>query len=192
MAEIIWRLSYEIKDKPSSQLGKSNSIITKNNEAENNYINHESETNYVKKHPPVINVIVPETSIKKTVEPIEIIEEPELVHNLQQENMSCETSFLEEDKNVNMAKVRQAWLSWVNELRVRKGLQPLKLNNQLNRTANAWAITQRDWNQMTHKRTKQSSYYDYKIIENWFRDQGVSFTNVSGNTFSEKYCLAGI
>lgn len=46
--------------------------------------------------------------------------------------------------NVDIARVEQAWLGWVNELRLQNGLLPYVANTKLSNTAQEWAEFSRD------------------------------------------------
>ncbi len=87
--------------------------------------------------------------------------------------------------HVNMEKVRTAWLQWNNRLRRRLQLEPYRLDEALNATAMEWSSLAASQGSIDHKRTFESSYYDYPEIEQWFRDQGVEFSNVEHTTFTE-------
>jgi len=87
--------------------------------------------------------------------------------------------------NFDLAKVRETWLNWYNEVRGEKGLNLYANNEQLERTATEWSQYMRDNKAMEHKRPGTTSYYDYAAIENWFRERGLTFANVNRITFTE-------
>ncbi|MFA6039102.1 MAG: CAP domain-containing protein [Candidatus Peribacteraceae bacterium] len=86
---------------------------------------------------------------------------------------------------VKMRRVENAWLGWNNRLRRRLDLAPYTLNDALHRTALEWSVLSSEKGSMDHKRTPDAPYYDYKAIEQWFADRGVTFANVNRTTFTE-------
>lgn len=98
-------------------------------------------------------------------------------------SMFCVTLGEDLPKNVDMDRVREAWVSWNNEVRV--GLGPYGLNEDLNRSAVDWAKEIRDKKTADHKRTGTSAYYDYVEITEWFADLGLVFKNVNRATHTE-------
>ena len=87
--------------------------------------------------------------------------------------------------HINIVKVRQTWLSWYNRYRARLKLPAYQLNDTLNATASVWSANAVRRGLIDHKRTPTSSYYDYPAIEQWFKNQGVTFVNMHGITFTE-------
>ncbi len=86
---------------------------------------------------------------------------------------------------IDMEKVKNTWLSWTNEARANQGLGAYGWSGDLDRTATIWSEASRAKGYMDHKRSGQTAYYDYDRIENWFADQGVTFENWGGITFTE-------
>jgi uncharacterized protein YkwD len=91
---------------------------------------------------------------------------------------------LDEDlpSNIDMDKVREAWLEWYNEERRSLGIHEYTYNDQLNRTATIWSQTSRDRGYMDHKRDTSSGYYDFYGILDWFKALGLEFED---DMFSE-------
>ena len=87
--------------------------------------------------------------------------------------------------NIDMARVRSAWLSWYNGVRSSAGLHGYKYNEQLSRSAIAWSEQSKIKGYMDHKRASGDSYYDYWKIAGWFKDLGLEFKNVNRITFTE-------
>lgn len=87
--------------------------------------------------------------------------------------------------NVDLSKVRATWLDWENQLRAENGLPAYTYNEDLFRTATIWSETSKQKGYIDHKRPGQSAYYDYKIIESWFKNLGVEFKNINRKTFTE-------
>lgn len=88
-------------------------------------------------------------------------------------------------QKVDMEKVRTAWLGWYNDARKKNGLGTFTYDANLDATALKWSETAVERGSITHKRTGQTAYYDYKRMVSWFKNQGVSFKNVQGSTFVE-------
>ncbi len=100
-------------------------------------------------------------------------------------NPSCQASLDLSDKRIDMARVREAWFSWINEARSKASLPAYVHDRQLDRTANDWARTMRDTGSTTHKRNPGDPYYDYWKINQWFVDRGVEVKNVNRVTHTE-------
>ena len=82
-------------------------------------------------------------------------------------------------------ELRTLWLDLFNAERAERGLDAYIYNSDLDRTAKNWSDLSLQNGTITHKRAGQTSYYDYKIMQNWFSDQGVSFAKVGGTLFTE-------
>lgn len=87
--------------------------------------------------------------------------------------------------NVDLGKVRATWLDWENSERAANGLSPYTYNEDLNRTATIWSEASKQKGYIDHKRPGQTAYYDYKIIEAWFKNLGLEFKNIHSKTFTE-------
>jgi uncharacterized protein YkwD len=85
---------------------------------------------------------------------------------------------------VDMKRVEQAWLLWINQDRAKLGLTPYVLNQTLARSAYTWASLSARRGFITHVRSGASSY-DYDGILSWFAQQGVSFGNHEGSRYAE-------
>jgi len=97
----------------------------------------------------------------------------------------CQSLGEDTPSNIDMTRVRQTWLSWLNEARKKQGLHAYRLNNQLNRTTTNWSKVSRDRGYMNHKRPGTTAYYDYNAITKWFRSLGLEFQNVNRATHTE-------
>lgn len=86
---------------------------------------------------------------------------------------------------VNISRIRDAWLEWNNELRASLNLRPYALDDTLNITAGNWSLYAQKRGFIDHRRSSADLYYDYSAIEQWFRNFGVTFTNVHSKTFTE-------
>lgn len=97
----------------------------------------------------------------------------------------CNDSQAESYDNIDMDKVRSTWLTWYNSARADNGLSAYVYNVQLDRTAFIWSDYSRSRGYIDHKRVGQTAYYDYYMIEDWFRDLGLTFENDNRVTFTE-------
>lgn len=88
-------------------------------------------------------------------------------------------------KNVDMAKLRENWLSWNNGVRDAADLVPYVMEPELSWSAQNWSDRAKRLGSITHKRDGQAVYYDYKRMVNWFKELKLEFKNVSGSTFTE-------
>lgn len=86
---------------------------------------------------------------------------------------------------VDEEEVMRQWFSWVNGERELQQLVPYLYDKQLSHTAAMWSALARDKGSITHKRSEQAAYYDYKMITSWFADEGLTFDNNHGSTFTE-------
>ncbi len=86
---------------------------------------------------------------------------------------------------INVQRVQQTWLTWINRVRHREGLADYKLNPFLNASATNWSAYSVKRGTIDHKRYAGSPYYDYGAIEKWFGKRGMEFANVDGKTFTE-------
>jgi uncharacterized protein YkwD len=86
---------------------------------------------------------------------------------------------------VDDEEVTRAWMTWVNDLRVERGLTPYSLDRQLSRTAQDWSDHAKVSGTITHKREGQSAYYDYGMMKNWFATNDLEFANANSSTFTE-------
>lgn len=87
--------------------------------------------------------------------------------------------------SVDMGRVRATWLGWYNEYRTGLDLAPYTADQTLERTASNWSYYAVKRGTIDHRRAWQAPYYDYKGIESWFSNFGVTFKNVKGITFTE-------
>jgi len=97
----------------------------------------------------------------------------------------CEVPAADLPANVDLDKIRSTWLDWENSERAANGLSPYSYNSDLMRTATIWSETSKQKGYIDHKRPGQSVYYDYKIIESWFKNLGLEFKNINSKTFTE-------
>lgn len=99
---------------------------------------------------------------------------------------SCVTINVQEPPaTVDMQRVRDAWFGWYNDYRSELGLAAYSSDETLERTASNWSYYSVKRGTIDHKRAWQAPYYDYKGIESWFGDKGITFKNVSGKTYTE-------
>jgi uncharacterized protein YkwD len=137
-------------------------------------------------------IVIKEESPK----PTETNEEPEPEANQAQEakieqtqttTYNYECDFLNQDipSSIDLNQIEQQWLSWINNERENRGLQPYNLNPQLSRTAKIWSEEVKDRGYLDHRRNEGDAYYDYNIITDWFRNLGLEFANNGGYTHTE-------
>jgi hypothetical protein len=81
--------------------------------------------------------------------------------------------------------LQDLWISWVNDVRARRGLPLYVHNSRLEATAQEWATVMRGKWTADHKRTPVSRYYDFKEIEQWFGSRGVVFELLWRSVFTE-------
>lgn len=101
------------------------------------------------------------------------------------ENNYCQKSPKNIPSNIDIEKVRAAWLTWYNDARKEQGLYPYIYNVQLDRTATIWSEYSKKRGYIDHKRPGQTLYYDYNKIKDWFKGLGLEFQNVQAITFTE-------
>ncbi|MFA5748411.1 MAG: hypothetical protein WC872_04880, partial [Candidatus Absconditabacterales bacterium] len=101
-------------------------------------------------------------------------------------NCNAKTACTTGINNVNVFKVLQSRLSWHNKERNNVGLSGYAYNLNLQKTANIWAneINVNLSGKVTHVRKITDGYYNYKSINEWFKNNGVQLTGV-GTLFSE-------
>lgn len=95
---------------------------------------------------------------------------------------TCLNIAVDPPKNVNMDKVREAWISWYNGARAKNGLSAYVYNEALNETAGNWSLYAKKRGYIDHKRAGQKSYYDYKKVGAWFAQKGVTFVRGKGKS----------
>lgn len=86
---------------------------------------------------------------------------------------------------VDAAKVRAAWLGWVNEERATRGLDAYAADADLDRTATIWSFEAAKTGTLTHKRPGQTAYYDYNRMIEWFNELGITFGKGGRTRFTE-------
>ena len=102
------------------------------------------------------------------------------------------TSLLFPIQNIDTDKIKQTWLWWYNDVRASKWLWVYQYDARLGRTAQDRAqflLERNRWQSPdyygVHKRSLSDSYYNYAIIDQWFRDRGVNAKNINRITHSE-------
>jgi len=161
MAEIIWRLLITKTDLPTSNLEKldrANTIISIGEGKEKEELKEKSSEN---------NEIT------------------ELQPNTNNSEIQCQTLGEDLPSSLDMDKIRQAWLDWANGERTKNGLSAYTINPQLNRTATIWSEKAKSRGYLDHKRDGQTLYYDYSLIQSWFKNLGLEFETISSHQFVE-------
>ncbi len=95
---------------------------------------------------------------------------------------ACLNINVDPPRNVDMAKVRDTWLSWYNDARAKNGLAPYVYNEALNETAANWSFYAVKRGFISHQRAGQASYYDYRKVGSWFASKGVRFADGGGRS----------
>ncbi len=98
---------------------------------------------------------------------------------------ACTKVITDYTPRINVQRVQQTWLLWINRVRSKEGLPPYTLNPFLNASATNWSAYSVKRDTINHKRSASSPYYDYSAIEKWFQNRGIAFANVESKTFSE-------
>jgi len=83
--------------------------------------------------------------------------------------------------NVDMEKVRSAWLQRHNQERYNLWLDPLAYHFALESTATTWANYLGSIRTAIHKRTSSDGYYSYASIKQRFLNQWIIFTHQEQN-----------
>ncbi|GAB0174596.1 MAG: hypothetical protein HHAS10_04750 [Candidatus Altimarinota bacterium] len=77
-------------------------------------------------------------------------------------------------QNVNMSTVRATWLGWYNEYRSSLKLGSYTYDSRLDSTAHDWNIVfSTGKGENHHRRNSSDSYYDFSIIDSWFKNRGI-------------------
>lgn len=83
--------------------------------------------------------------------------------------------------NVDLVKVRDAWLALHNTERITKWLTPFVYSSALEWTAMTWAQHLADIGTTTHLRQAGDGYYSYTSIKDWFIQQWITFATQETN-----------
>ncbi len=151
---------------------------------------------------PYLKVLIDKKAIPTTIryfnQPLKRGEVAELIWRLKEQiltkqtpdfveltSSACEPLAESVPKNVDLEKVKAAWLKWNNEAREAAGLHDYVYNPQLDRTAIVWSQVAKKRGYITHKRDGQTAYYDYGIMTRWFKNLGLVFENIHGRTHTE-------
>lgn len=97
----------------------------------------------------------------------------------------CVKSEDSEIPNIDLRRVRQAWLDLYNAERERRDLPRYTFNPYLSRSAAIWSNVAARRGRIDHVREGTQGAYNYAAIQNWFKDLGLEFRNVGGITFTE-------
>lgn len=109
--------------------------------------------------------------------------------NLIQEDQDLDSSVINTHtydlKNIDISKVKNAWLSWYNWVRKDLWKNLYSYDSKLESTALDWSKTSKARWDITHKRNSWDVYYDYTKITSWFKDRGVICKNIYRATNTE-------
>lgn len=86
---------------------------------------------------------------------------------------------------LDMRTLQRAWVDRVNEVRERHSLPSYQYNLRLERTAQDWTQTMMQKRTADHRRTPQSTYYNYTELEAWFAERWLVFELIGRSTFTE-------
>ncbi len=87
--------------------------------------------------------------------------------------------------NFNFEIVNNYWLGLINSERNNVWREAYVLEEKLNISSSNWAKESKNKWYIDHKRNKKDSYYNYKKIESWMKDNWVVCNKKSGKTFTE-------
>jgi uncharacterized protein YkwD len=75
---------------------------------------------------------------------------------------------------VDIAKVRDTWFGWYNDYRKSLNLGAYGYDSRLDATAHDWNIrfAEGKW-QNHHTRSPWDGYYNFPVIDQWFKDRGI-------------------
>ncbi len=78
-------------------------------------------------------------------------------------------------QNVDMNRVRSAWVNWYNWVRQGEWLGKYSYDTRLDSSAYDWNVELAKWyGQNHHRRNPGDSYYDFNVIDKWFMDRGIN------------------
>lgn len=104
---------------------------------------------------------------------------------LDSDNIGIENNSDYKNYNIDFGKVKEKWLDLNNSLRKDLWKSEYRYDDKLDGTAQEWSkVSKQRWN-ITHKRDKKDSYYNYSKITSWFKNRWVECKNVNRSTFSE-------
>lgn len=93
--------------------------------------------------------------------------------------------------NVDMNRVRDTWLSWYNATRSAKWLSPYSYDASLDRSAHDWNIVfAGSRGTIYHERSPGDGFYNFSVIDQWFRDRWVNPPIIHGVKHSENVSYA--
>ncbi len=109
----------------------------------------------------------------------------QIIKNIKKVNLNENALNLYKKFHIDIEKVKDYWLKLHNNERKKIWLAPISYDKRLNNSAYEWAIISKDkWN-LNHRRNYFDSTYDYKKIENWFRERWVKCKIKARTTSSE-------
>ena len=129
---------------------------------------------------------------EKKVE-IEEIKENNWTEAIKDETIKTEDTKEESTKNlekdykywIDMEKVKESWLWFYNDYREKLWLNSYSYDDKLIKTAQDWSDISLERGEITHKRNKKDSYYDYKKIWNWLEERWVVCEAVNSYSYTE-------
>lgn len=110
----------------------------------------------------------------------------ELVKKLKQIKFATFSKNHYKENKIDFSIIKDNWLSWHNDARYNAKLKTYyTYDERLDNTAFEWSFNNMEKWVMEHKRSSNSSFYDYSEIENWFQERWVKCRAINGVTSSE-------
>lgn len=87
--------------------------------------------------------------------------------------------------NIDIKKIRETWLSWLNKERTSLGKTAYSYQDILNKSSYEWSNISKARGYIDHKRNSWDTYYNYNKISSWLKDRWIICKNISKMTYSE-------
>lgn len=110
----------------------------------------------------------------------------ELIKKLKQIKFSTFSKNHYKENKIDFSIIKENWLTWHNDARYNSKLKTYyTYDERLDNTAFEWSFNNMEKWVMDHKRSSNSSFYDYSEIEKWFQERWVKCRVSNGVTSSE-------
>lgn len=139
-----------------------------------------------KKYNERITAILENIVIK--INKIEIVVEKQLTETIKKEEIieSVKSNVTDDIIwNIDLDKVKSTWLNRFNKVRQDLWRKDYSYDPNLDATASEWSKISKERWEISHKRNVWDSYYDYDIINSWFKEKGVVCKNIYRVTHTE-------
>lgn len=107
-------------------------------------------------------------------------------------NIVIENYSNRQKNNVDLARIEQTWLNWVNSLRAENNLHSYNIDSRLSTTAQEWSEFSANRGYIIHGRPgdgcvgeKNYSCYNFNSIDNWFKDRWIDPKIISRSKHTE-------